>query len=297
MVCFNPIDGFRRPDGAVTFSRAVGYSDKPVTVPCGRCTGCRLERSKQWATRLVHEKSMHVDSCFVTLTYDDAHLPEDESVSVREMQLFMKRLRKGLKNVKVRFYCIGEYGDEFGRPHYHLLLFGTRFSDGELFKTSARGDHLYISSGLSSVWEDRGFATVGDVTWESAAYCARYVMKKINGDAADAHYEHVTRYGEIVQRAPEFSTMSRRPGIGATWFAKYHGDVYPKDFVTIGGKKFKPPRAYDRQYEFLVSDEEYEALRCLRIRRARGSKVNTTSERLKVRETIQLSRMQMLRRM
>lgn len=299
MVCFYPIKGYRRPDGAVTFSRTVGFSDREVTVPCGRCTGCRLERSKQWATRLVHEMKMHDYAEFVTLTYNDEHLPEDESVSVREMQLFMKRLRKA-KDEKIRFYCVGEYGENFGRPHYHLLLFGTRFDDRKLHSRTRIGSELYVSNELSRLWsrngKEIGYAATGEVTWESAAYCARYVMKKINGDMADEHYEHVTRFGEVVSRTREFSTMSRNPGIGGSWLDSFVSDCYPSDFVTIHGRRFKPPRFYDRRYEKLVSEEEYEALRLSRIRRARKSKGDTTPERLKVREIIQEKRLELLRR-
>lgn len=243
-------------------------------------------------------------SCFVTLTYDDAHLPWDGSVSRREHQKFMYRLRETLKRKHdvdgIRFYMCGEYGaDDYvevepgvkarlgpGRPHYHYLIFGWDFPD-KYWWTSHRGHDYYRSEELENIWK-KGFVTIGHVTTETAAYTARYVMKKITGDEELAH-DHYCRIipgrEEPVYIEPEFCLMSLRPGIGSKWFEKYgYSDIYDSgDFVVIKGKKYKTPRYYDKLLQDL---DERELMRIKKIRRAgaNGRKEDCTPERLAVRE-------------
>lgn len=145
-----------------------------MTVSCGQCIGCRLERSRQWAVRCMHEKQMHDDACFITLTYDDDNLPFGETLVLSDWQKFMKRLVK--KNGPIRFYHCGEYGDDTNRPHYHAILFGYRPDDPELFSTSGE-TKLYASPSLRNTW-GMGHCTFGDATFETAAYVARYITKK-----------------------------------------------------------------------------------------------------------------------
>jgi hypothetical protein len=198
---------------------------------------------------------MHNQNSFVTLTYNNQNLPDNRSVSKKEMQNFMKRLRKQIYPKKVRFYGCGEYGDRFRRPHYHILLFGHDFADKVLHKHGAkrartdgvqdiRESTLYRSKSLEKIWQ-KGFSTIGNVTFESAGYVARYCTKKITGKNADAYYKHFE---------PEFALMSRRPGIGHTWIRKYFRDVYPKDFFTLKGEKYQPPRYYDNFFKRLCAD-------------------------------------------
>ena len=153
--------------------------------PCGQCIGCRIDRSRQWAARCVHEAQLHTDNCFLTLTYADEHLPKHNSVSVKELQLFMRYLRRAIYPTKVRFFACGEYGDQFNRPHYHIALFGYDFPDKELF-TKRRANNLYISETLNKIW-GKGHCSIGELNYQSAAYIARYVVKKINGDRAFEH--------------------------------------------------------------------------------------------------------------
>lgn len=232
MKCAYPV-GTYREDGSPTFR------------PCGSCIACRLIYARMWAVRCIHEASMHDNNCFVTLTYNDDNLPEDRSVSKHELKNFIRRLARKTDK-KFRYFGAGEYGENFNRPHYHVCLFGIDFNDRELFsgaqKTYFRNrfkrgyDHsLYISKMLSKVWK-KGFHSIGELTFESAGYTARYCTKKINGDQKEAHYNG---------RQPEFALMSRKPGIGAEWFQKYSNDVYPKDFVHIGGIKHQSNRYYD----------------------------------------------------
>lgn len=264
----------------------------PVTVPCGQCVGCRLERSRQWAIRCVHEASLYEDNCFLTLTYNDDHLPKDRSLDVRAFQLFMKRLRKEHGD-GIRFFHCGEYGPRYGRPHYHACIFNFDFADKKLWKITNEVP-LYISENLCRLWP-YGYSTVGAVTFQSAAYVARYIMKKITGDAAASHYEWVDDQGEVHQRKPEYTTMSRRPGIGKGWLEKYTSDVYPGDFVVLNGTKMRPPKYYDRQYE-AAFPADFKKIRGARVRGAKEHADNNTRDRLRVREKVTEARLSLLPR-
>jgi len=209
---------------------------KSLSLPCSRCIGCRVERARQWAVRIMHEAAMCSEASFLTLTYDPQFLPKDGSISVDTCQLFLKRLRARLSPKKVRFFLCGEYGEKLARPHYHLILFGHDFPD-KVFLKESNGQKLFSSDVLSSVW-GLGFCTVGSVTFDSACYVANYATKKVLGPSADSHYSG---------RTPEFLLMSRRPGIGRSWIDKFASDVYPSDEVIVHGRPARPPRYYDKQ--------------------------------------------------
>jgi hypothetical protein len=248
--CFRPLKGYRSKQltkngkRSIVFNPKDGFVDMPIDVPCGQCIGCRLERSRQWAIRCLHESSLYDENCFITLTYDDDHLPEDGSLQLEHFQKFMKRLRKRFEPRKIRFFHCGEYGEKFRRPHYHACLFNFDLPDKKLFKIS-NGFRLYTSDILDDLWS-YGYAMVGDVTFESAAYVARYITKKITGEAAKEHYQGLM---------PEYTTMSRRPGIGAEWFRKYKSDVFPNDMCIINGKQVKVPKFYDGLLKVEAEDE------------------------------------------
>lgn len=247
-------------------------SDKKIVQhPCGKCIGCRLEYSRQWAMRCIHEAQLYNDNSFITLTYNDENLPDDASLCMSHLQKFIKRYRKKISPLKLRFFACGEYGKicincglsfpvckkkgcgnfvpTIGRPHYHMCVFGHDFPDKELvyrdYQTTSESvfykktpKEIWTSKMLASVWK-KGFCSIGNLTFESAGYVARYVTKKINGKMAFEHYKGKT---------PEFATMSRMfpGGIGKPWLNKFKTDCYPKDFCTINGRKFKPPKYYDR---------------------------------------------------
>lgn len=214
---------------------------------CGQCIGCRLERSRQWAVRCVHENLFHEESSFLTLTYDDNNLPYGNTLVKADIQKFMKRLKKPRPGKIRQLYC-GEYGDTTYRPHYHAIIFGYRPPDPELF-AQENGINTYTSKELTALW-GMGHCTFGDVTFESAAYCARYCTKKITGDAALEHYRVIDEdTGEVIDRVPEFMESSRRPGLGTAWLEKYGRDAYEKDEVVMRSKAFKPPRYYDKMFE------------------------------------------------
>ena len=281
MVCYKPLQAtfVLREDGKkeIAFSNtlaelhdkdksAVFKLPNSIQIPCGRCVGCRLEKSRQWAMRCMHEAQLHENNCFVTLTFNNENLPKDRSVDVKVFQNFMKRLRKRF-GVGIRFFHCGEYGEVcaycgkseyycnclkfkpvLGRPHYHVIIFGHDFSDKVLW-SNKRGVKLYISAELQKLWPF-GFSSIGDVTFKSCAYVARYVMKKINGKPAKDHYRYVDPdSGEIFQRKPEYITMSRRGGIGKDFFNKYVDDIYPDDYIVVNNKKMKPPKYYDNLFE------------------------------------------------
>lgn len=253
MACYYPIQAFRLENGSVVFAER-GNVVSNLVLPCGRCFGCRLDRSKMWAIRCMHEAQMHDVSSFVTLTYDEDHMPVNGCLNYKHFQDFMKRLRKRFG--PTRFYMCGEYGETTWRPHFHACLFGLFFADRVPFKQSGSVSQLYVSKVLQELWPF-GHSSIGDVTFESAAYCARYVMKKVNGDRALEHYTRVNGLtGEVHVLTPEFAHMSLKPGIGGTWFAKFKSDVFgdTKDGVVIHGRKFKPPRYYDKLLERICED-------------------------------------------
>jgi hypothetical protein len=242
----------RMGDGSVKFvSRNKKGVDGTLELPCGQCIGCRLERSRQWAMRCLHESSLYESNSFITLTYDDSNLPAGGSLNYPDFQRFMKRLRKNSKSA-IRFYMGGEYGESTARPHFHACLFGYDFPDKVFFRKSASGEKLYTSKFLESLWPF-GLSSIGDVTFASAAYIARYCVQKVTGDAADAHYscpEFVDEDGVIRSSVvPEFNHMSLKPGIGARWLSKYQTDVFPRDYVVVNGVKTKPPKYYDVLFE------------------------------------------------
>lgn len=247
-----------------------------LITPCGQCLECRIQRSREWANRLMIERDRHETAYFITLTYDEAHVPyvniADEDTGeilydpvfgyeARNLSLykpdvaaFLKRLRsslayKGLN--QIRFYACGEYGSETARPHYHLIVFGLDLPDLKLFKTNFRGEKYYRSKIVEDCWRDKsknpiGHVLIADCTWETCAYVARYVVKKFTGELSAEYYDK-----RGIQ--PEFSTMSRKPGIARDFYDAHKHDIYEHDEINIStGKRgilTKPPAYYDRLYD------------------------------------------------
>ena len=240
MTCYYPLQAFYGPLKSTGRRRIVFKEEEreygePFTLPCSRCIGCRLERARQWAVRCMHEASMYDSNCYLTLTYSDDKVPKDGCLDKTHFQKFMKDLREFYRKPPkyvlnrypnfnfgngIRFFHCGEYGGETRRPHYHAILFNIDFPDKEFLKMS-NGHKLYRSDILDSIW-GRGFCNFGDVTFDSANYVARYITDKVTGDDAYLHYLD-EKTGIIL--TPEYTTMSRKPGIGYTWFKKYADDV------------------------------------------------------------------------
>jgi len=264
-----------------------------------------MERARQWAVRCWHEASLYEHNSFITLTFAPEHLDSEGSLRKVDFQNFLKRLRKEFvpecpwkvplkkgfmreawaERYSIRYYHCGEYGEKKGRPHHHAALFNFQFPDLVQTRITPAGYPVYESKILERLW---GFGRheIGDVTLESAGYVARYILKKVGGPAARDHYKLLE---------PEYTTMSRRPGIAANWFKKYQSDVYPGDFVAMeGGFKSLPPKYYDKKYE-LTNPEEFVKLKKARIERAKSNPDNTP-ERLAVRQELFSRKLKQLKR-
>lgn len=300
MPCYSPLSGYRsmelNPSGkrSITFNSKQAYDDNMITIACGNCIGCRLERSRQWAVRCMHEAELHEENCWITLTYSPENLPENGSLNRKHFQDFMKRLRHHYSDKKILVYYCGEYGEKGDRPHFHACLFGMDFEDKVHWKTR-NGYKYYVSEILNRIWS-KGHCAVGDLTFETAAYTARYVTKKVTGKNAEKHYSRVDMStGEIIELTPEFNGMSLKPAIGLNWLKKYSSDVYPDDFVISRGLKVRPPKYYDRKFDL----ENPEMLDDLKQRRNFKSKKNwkeNTRERLTVKKIIKIAKLKMLQR-
>lgn len=300
MACFHPLDARRSPAGTIAF-KAMTPFDQLIKLPCGKCSGCRLERSRQTAIRLMHEAQLHERTCFITPTYNDDYLPtrqrlassedltarrpprgltsgtskaharenrahEDEQASLwpRDLTLFTKRLNYSVTErfgKGVRYYAVGEYGGLTNRPHYHIAVFGEDFADDRQFwKWSKSGHALWRSSRLQDLW-GMGDVDIGELTFESAAYIARYMMKKVLGTSEkaekmrDERYRRTDASGQDYWLEPEFNRMSRNPGLGSRWFEAFKNSVYPHDRVVVRGHPCKPPRYYDELLKRVSADE------------------------------------------
>lgn len=254
-----------------------GYMVKTdsIMVPCNRCVGCRMDYSRQWADRCILELQYHDSAYFLTLTYNDYCVPRSYyadpdtgeaysslTLSKRDWQLFMKRLREAFPNDNLRFFMCGEYGPSTWRPHYHAIVYGLHLDDLVLYQRTGRGYQYYTSAKVDRVWSRRGAmddlfgeeqktplvqmgrVLIGEVTWEACAYTARYMLKKLKGREASFYEEF--------NLTPPFVLMSRRPGIARQYFDD-HPDVYDYSTINVrtpqGGKQIRPPRYFDQLFD------------------------------------------------
>lgn len=303
MPCYHPLRAIIVPDAKTIngkkqikivnplFDMSKIPEEYQVQLPCGQCVGCRMQKSREWANRCMMELQYHESSYFVTLTYDNDHVPrsyvtdddtgeaiEHLTLCKRDFQLFMKRLRKRFFEQRIRFYMAGEYGTETFRPHYHAILFGLALDDLVIYKKSPLGFSYYNSESLASCWCDSAGAPIGhvviaDVTWESCAYTARYIMKKQTGENA-----HI--YSDL-NIEPEFTLMSRKPGIARDFYDN-HPNIYDTDYIHLStekkGLKFRPPRYFDKLYE-LDNPDALEAVKDAR------KKIAVAQEKQKLERT------------
>lgn len=251
-----------------------------------KCVGCQETYARSWAVRAWHESQCHDDNCFITLTFNDKYVPKE--LDHRFWQLFMKRFRRKISQ-PVSFFMAGEYGSLNFRPHFHACIFGYDFHDRVLFSVS-NDVRLYTSAALASLWSDPktgesyGFSSVGDVTFESAAYIARYVGKKAGRSAA-----------ELDGRKPEYSKCSLKRPIGKEWISAYLSSVFPDDSVTMqGGRKVKPPRYYDKFLD-LTDKELSDSIKAIRKDKAKASPDNSPA-RLLERESVKKAQFAQLKR-
>lgn len=260
----------------------------------------------------MHEAQTFPDSYFLTLTLSDEYMQArgHTSLDKKDLQKFFKRLRhhrQGVLSVydtekqklvkPIRYYACGEYGEQTERAHYHACVFNIEIPDKTFYKFS--GDYrLYTSEWLQSLWHcpdfkmDMGHVIIGSVTFDSAAYCARYMLKKQKGKTKEI-MKIRDDTGEVLEH--EFTVMSRRPGLGRYWFDKYKDDVFPRDFILVNGKKTSVPRTYD-DYLKRIDELEFDNIKGQRELKALEHIDNNTPERLKVREACAVARLKNLDR-
>jgi len=303
MACYKPLTAWQQDDGSLTFAERGKHLVRELTLACGQCIGCRIQRVNDWTVRCLHEAQMVGLSSFLTLTYDEQHLPPRGDLHYPDFQDFMRKLRIHLNprvkrgtpkppRRKVRFFCGAEYGSEKGRPHFHALLFGY-FPDDRVLCPPGKTDYpMWTSPTVERLW-GKGRHDFGLVTPESAAYVAGYATKKITGPQAENHYERCDPVtGELYQVQPEFGRMSLRPGIGSTWLKKYgHTDVFAHDRIIINGTARKVPKYYNEQWK-TVDPDRMEELELLRSITAQRFLENNTDARLAVREQCAKAKLQ-----
>lgn len=322
MGCYSPLKGWRdRGSGGITFRRENGYGEK-MEVGCGHCLGCRLAYSHMWAMRITHEAELHEldgGNCFITLTYRDKtecetyeqlengkYVPDDWSLHKSHFRNFMKRLRKAFPDNQIRYFAVGEYGRKCkhgidltsyncplcncGRPHFHACIFNLSFSDLEAYQ-SDNAVTRYTSPTLEKIW-GYGFVDVGELNYNSAAYCAKYILKKVRKVNCDHHYMSYDMNGEITFITPEFTMMSRgnasykgkKCGIGAGWYEKYKSDVFPSDETPVPG--FGVMKGVPRYYYEMLKEEDpdmYESVKRKRLQYMFDNKEEFTAERLEAK--------------
>lgn len=247
MPCTSPFDMWPPIPGAedqrYVFSPQRSYAGaKAISIPCGQCTGCKMAKARDWATRINHEAKMHAQSVFLTPTYDNEHLPVDGSISRRAHQLFTKRLRNHFG--ELRYFGVGEYGGATGRPHYHTIVFGIDFDDKKKWRESVTGEPMFRSETLQRIWPF-GDCLIGQVNPKSAGYVARYALKKLTAEQLEEGYIRLHPVTGVPWKVmPEFAVMSRRPGIGTGWYEKFSRDAFPSDFIVVDGIKRPVPSYY-----------------------------------------------------
>lgn len=249
MACTQPLKGYWSAQGGFTFSSKDGFQGILMEVPCGQCMGCRLAKTADWATRITQEAQLHNDNAFITLTYNDEKYPAGGTLVKEHLQRFFKRLRKYLSPTKIRYFAAGEYGDKTQRPHYHSIIFNYWPEDCETYKKTSYGT-LWTSPKLEKLWS-YGFVTIGAVTYETAAYTASYVTKKINPGMANMnkYIDNEARFKYRGGKQTEFALMSRRPGIGALWNEKYQTQTFTHNSVISRGRERKPPLYYQKKFK------------------------------------------------
>lgn len=267
-----------------------------IKVPCGKCIGCRIDYSRQWANRIYLEaKKYKENQCwFLTLTYNNENLPTKTvknektgeiktgmTLNKKELSDFMKKLRRHYEyhynHTGIRFYGAGEYGEKNGRPHYHICLFNMPiFTKLKEYKTNELGQMIWLNEEIEKIW-GKGFITLGRICWETAAYTARYMLKKQKGPNAEWWYKSQAK-------EPEFTIMSRKPGIAREYYEKNKSKIYENDEVPIlrGSKAImvRPPAYYDSLYDIENHDEmeEIKLNRRIRAEQAERNKLSRTSK-------------------
>ena len=247
-MCLNPLTGYRlKRRHPLTHKRIIVFSRKhlykndiimeTLNIPCGKCYECLLSRARNWQFRTsVEALDYPNNTCFLTLTYDDKHLPRTylgiPTLRYKDVQLFIKRLRKEIYPKKIKYFCGAEYGSKTFRPHYHLILYGYTDPLAEFFRTSYSGLPIYRSKHLEKIWNN-GYVFYGTTTSNSCGYVSRYCLDKalrINND----------KYHDL--RDPERLRMSQ--GIGKKWFINNIDLLRTRPYFVFEGKKYGIPQYF-----------------------------------------------------
>ena len=292
MPCYQPIPARRSESGGPwTIQPQLGTAD--AFLPCGKCLGCRTTVQNSWVHRCVHEAQRSPYNTFVTLTYDDDHLPHE--LIPYHVTAFLKRLRKATGrnpnvltqgNTGVRYLACGEYGDKTIRPHYHLNLFNCSFKDANTYSKK-----LQVSDTLDRIW-GYGAAKLAPFTPATAGYVAGYITKH-------GHRDYYGEQGEILE--PPFKRQSTKPAIGRRWIEQYAEDVQHGYLIHEGQKKIIP-RYYSKILE-KIAQQKYIGPKTLqevkqhRANQTLGDKLDTQHEqipqaRLTAAQNIHLQHMQ-----
>lgn len=246
MTCLNPLDGWRSREPnengkyPVVFNPRKGYEDQYIPVPCGKCEGCRVVKTREWGIRCFHESLLHERNAFLTLTYDDANLPEDGKLKKDDLKKFIQLLKK---QYKIRYFGVGEYGEKTNRPHYHAIIFGEDFLGG----AHIVGEEVFNEDVLSK-WGKGMVVTKPLIDARACFYTAGYCVKKVTDPDT-------------------FNYMSHKPAIGKAWVQKYHEDWTRTGMCVIDGVERPIPAKYmewfgmefdevrDKQKAYLASQE------------------------------------------
>ena len=273
MPCYHPLNAIKTDqqktvngkDKIIFIKDKTKYMQLPddikIQIPCGQCIGCRLEYSRQWANRCIIEAKQWEHNYFITLTYATQHLPiqttlntdtgeltETETLNPKHLKKFLKDVRRYYKyhynHDNIRFFACGEYGEKNGRPHYHILMYNLPITDLIPYAKNHIGQQRWQSAQIEKIW-GKGIIDIGTVTWESAAYTARYIIKKQTGAAAAEAYK---------TKQAEFTRMSRMPGIAKDYYDTNKYKIYENDEMIINkadgsARKIKPTKYYDRLFD------------------------------------------------
>lgn len=338
MPCYRPKDAFDlthhpRENGKrnIVFSvdRTYGHYYERLQVPCQSCIGCKLDRSRDWALRCVHEGYYYDErNLFLSLTFNPECINPEGTLVKSDWTKFIDKARQAFIVRKgeliddetrfIRYFHCGEYGALGDRPHHHAILFNFRPSDLE-YVTTRNGYRLYRSEKLEECWSKPitaeeyhlynprdcyqregktyvrlGFITIGELTWETAAYTARYILKK-QGRAGE-NYQHTdTTTGEVTDRIQEYVTMSNRPGLGQRWIKEFYLDFYPHNYILHKGRRLKPPKYYDKWME-ANQPEIMEGVKCKKQQQAKHRALTVTQKQLMAEEAIKLKQVEKLER-
>lgn len=282
MPCYTPIVGYYGENGNIVFNKNRAYfANQPIELPCHKCIGCKIAKSKDWAIRCWHEAQMHdggLNNCFITLTYRESDLPENGSLNKPDFQKFLKRLRRNSK-IKFRYFMCGEYGEKTHRPHYHAILFGLQFPD-KTYLTTRKNNRVYTSKLLEKTW-GLGSVEIGNVTFKSAGYVARYLIKKqiSTNELQERYCIYDKQTGEITIRPFEYVAMSLRPGIGHSFYEKYPDSFFPHDHCLCPNGSKMPVPNYYRNLLRVNDPDLWDQLRKNRIEKAAHDPNNTIARR------------------